>query len=71
MGFILLVARVLIITALASSAYHHLNFPNNSVNEFQNNYRLLDSLSNQYLTFDIPFDNVPPRTCRPTGQSVS
>jgi hypothetical protein len=31
MGFILLVARVLIITALASSAYHHLNFPNSSV----------------------------------------
>lgn len=71
MGFLLFVARVLIVTALASSAYHHLNAPQTSVLEFQTNYKILDTLSNQYLSFDIPYDNVPSSPLRPTGSPVS
>ena len=58
MGFLKFTARVLIITALISSAYHHLNNPNEAIQEFNVNYKVLDEISNQYFSYDIPYDNV-------------
>jgi hypothetical protein len=58
MGFLKLLGRVLIITALVSSAYHHLKRPNHTVEEFKANYNTLDQLSKTYLQYDIPLDNV-------------
>ena len=59
MGFLKILGRILIITALVSSAYYHLQQPTKSVDEFKANYRTVDQLSNQYLNYDIPWDNVP------------
>lgn len=67
MGFVKLLGRILIITALASSAYYHLQHPTTSVEEFKANYQIVDQLSNQYLSFDIPYDNVFIHSTRPTG----
>lgn len=67
MGFLKLLGRVLIITALVSSAYHHLERPTQSVEEFKANYNTLDQLSNTYLKYDIPLDNVSSFLVRPTG----
>ena len=58
MGFLKLLGSILIITALASSAYHHLERPNLSIEEFKSNYHTVDQLSYTYLNFDIPYDNV-------------
>jgi hypothetical protein len=67
MGFLKLLGRVLIITALISSAYHHLERPSHSAGEFKANYQTLDQLSNTYLKYDIPLDNVPSLLQRQTG----
>ena len=67
MGFISLLGRVLIITALVSSAYHHLQHPGKAVDEFKSNYNIVDKLTNQYVGFDIPYDNVRKLIFRPTG----
>lgn len=67
MGFLKLLGRVLIITALVSSAYHHLERPSHSVEEFKANYQTVDQLSNTYLKYDIPLDNVPSLLQRLTG----
>lgn len=42
MGFLKVFGRILIITALVSSAYHHLQHPTTSVEEFKTNYKILD-----------------------------
>ena len=42
MGFLKLFGRVLIITALVSSAYHHLQNPTTAVEEFKTNYKVID-----------------------------
>ena len=60
MGFLTFFGRVLIVTAIVSSAYYHLEHPENSINEFKDNYSTIDALSNQYLKFDIPLDQVFP-----------
>jgi hypothetical protein len=67
MGFLKLLGRILIITALASSAYHHLERPVASVDEFKSNYHTIDQLSYTYLNFDIPYDNVSNALLRLTG----
>jgi hypothetical protein len=67
MGFLKVFGRLLIITALVSSVYHHLNQPNLSVEEFKTNYKAVDTLSATYLDYDIPFDNVPLGLFRLTG----
>lgn len=67
MGFLKVLGRILIITALVSSAFHHLRTPQLSVEEFKSNYKTLDTLSATYLDYDIPFDNVGVRLCRQTG----
>jgi hypothetical protein len=67
MAFLKLLGRILIVAALASSAYHHLQVPTTSVEEFKANYQIVDQLSNQYLSFDIPYDNVKLLSIRPTG----
>jgi hypothetical protein len=67
MGLLTFVGRVLIITAIVSSAYFHLNAPERSVQEFQANYSTLDALAQQYLSYDLPLDHVPHAPRRPTG----
>jgi hypothetical protein len=67
MGLLTLIGRVLIVAAIASSAYLHLNAPERSIQEFQANYSTLDGLSQQYLSYDLPLDQVPPSPRRPTG----
>ena len=71
MGFFKFTARVLIVTALISSAYHHLNDPSSAVKEFTSNYKVIDHYSNQYLSYDIPFDNVTLPWPRLTGLPLS
>lgn len=58
MGFVTFLVRFLIVTAIASSAYYHLEHPEKSINEFKDNYATIDALSNKYLEFDIPLDQV-------------
>jgi len=58
MGFITLLGRILVVAAIASSAFNHLESPQTSIEEFQQNYQTLDSLSQQYLKYDIPIDQV-------------
>jgi hypothetical protein len=67
MGFLKLFGRVLIVIAIVSSAYLHLNAPEKSVQEFQANYSTLDNLSQKYLSYDLPLDHVPDTPRRPTG----
>ena len=69
MGFLTFFGRVLIVTAIVSSAYYHLEHPENSISEFKDNYATIDALSNQYLKFDIPLDQVFPPLKRQTGKS--
>lgn len=71
MGLLTFLGRFLIVTAVLSSAYFHLNSPEISLQEFQTNYATLDSLSQQYLKYDLPFDHVPLSPRRPTGKSRS
>ena len=58
MSFFKFLGRLLLVTALVSSAYHHLQQPDRSVEEFKTNYKTLDELSNKYLQYDLTFDNV-------------
>ena len=69
MGFVTFVARVLIVTAIASSAFSHLDQPDRHLQEFKDNYAVVDGLSQTYLQFDLPYDNVLISTSRPTGPS--
>lgn len=57
MSFITIFGRILIATALISSAYLHYSRSDN-IEEFKTNYAVVDRLSNKYLSFDIPFDKV-------------
>lgn len=59
MGVLKFIGRVLIVLSLVSSAYLHLQVPTLSTKEFSDNYAVLDNLSQQYLQFDLPWDNVP------------
>lgn len=67
MGVLTFLGRFLIVTAVLSSAYFHLNSPEISLQEFQTNYATIDSLSQQYLKYDLPYDHVPLAPFRPTG----
>ena len=67
MGFATQVGRVLIVIAIASSSFSHLSMPDRSLVEFKENYATLDKVSQQYLNYDIPLDNVYVHVVRPTG----
>ena len=68
MGFTTLIGRVLIVTAIASSAFSHLNMPDRSLVEFKDNLATIDALSQQYLNYDIPLENVEMGLGRRTGR---
>ena len=67
MGVLTFLGRFLIVTSVLSSAYCPLNSPGMRLQEFQTNYATLDSLSQQYLQYDLPYDHVPLASFRPTG----
>jgi hypothetical protein len=59
--------RLLIATAIVSSAYIHYQHPAKNTDEFIANYNAIDKFSNQFLEFDIPLDNVEIEIHRPIG----
>lgn len=71
MGLLKVFGSILIVAAIASSSYFHLESPEESVQEFQSNYATLDSLAQQYLKYDIPLDQVLLPQCRLTGKLQS
>ena len=71
MSFLSFLGRLLIATALISSAYLHYSHPSNSIKEFVDNYNVIDALSSKHLDFDIPYDNVGIILYRRTGRKLS
>jgi predicted Abi (CAAX) family protease len=59
--------RLLIVTALISSAYIHYQNPSKNVGEFVANYKIVDELATKHLDYDIPYDNVNLDLSRPIG----
>lgn len=58
MSVLSFLGRLLIATAIISSAYSHFEHPTKSSTECITNYKNVDLLSNKYLDVDIPFDDV-------------
>lgn len=58
MALLKFIGRLLVITSIISSAYFHLETPQAGLQEFKTNYSHLDKITNSYLEYDLPLDNV-------------
>jgi len=68
MAILTFIGRLLIVVALSSSAYLHIYQSHLSTKEFSGNYSVIDSLSQYFFQFDLPWDNVCFMLFRLTGR---